>query len=227
MVETSATRSIEGASLVGVPVEEVRLTVAALNNANTLMPPGTGNVLLRMTEVEVGIGRPDVVLLSVSLRSLKRRAEMGLRLHTFAEAQVLACHIQGARPAYSPGHVRSLTRKLDESGWLQLADSTSGLKTVIKGSMLLEAKVRDWRCGMTQLSRTRWMTSKSALLFPFEYQHLVSRKMLRHNKLGLLLANADGSLQWKIQPPQSVPSLLADLWLAELAVRHLETSHTF
>ena len=61
-----------------------------------------------------------------------------------------------------------------------------------------------------------------ALLMPMENQHRVSRVALRHNRLGLLVARPD-IVEWQVRSKPVELRWMADVWLAELAIRSLET----
>lgn len=209
-------------SSVGQPIAEARLTSAVLEHARTLVSPGRGRVLLTLSEVELGLGRPDVVLLAASLTGLAARARQGLRLGNLTEAQILASVDGRLGSQHSASHVRTVSRRLAENGWITSTGQLRAVPRLVAQSLLIEAKVRDWRNGVGQLTRTRWVAERSALLVPATTSHLVPPAMLRHNRLGLIVERSDGTLRWEVRTRPRPLSLLADLWLAELAIRHIE-----
>lgn len=222
------TRAIDGVTTsasrraVGQPVAETRLTAAALRQARALLPPGNGRILLALSEVELGLGRPDVLLMSASKAALSARARHGLRLANLTEAQVLAALQGEVTSQHSDSHVRAVGRRLAESGWLGASGRVRPIRRLVAQSLLIEAKVHDWRNGVQQLTRTRWVAARSALLVPAGKSHLVPRPMLRHNRLGLIVERYDGIVQWEVRTRPRQLAMLADLWLGELAIRHLE-----
>lgn len=217
-----SSRHSTGRSSVGQPIAEAGLTSAVLQHARTLVSPGPGRVLLTLSEVELGLGRPDVVLLTASLTGLAARARQGLRLANLTEAQVLVSVDGRLATQHSESHVRTVTRRLAENGWLTRTGQLRAVPRLVAQSLLIEAKVRDWRNGVGQLTRTRWVAQRSALLVPAATSHLVPRAMLRHNRLGLIVERSDGSLRWEVRTRPRQLSPLADVWLTELAIRHLE-----
>jgi len=220
-VDSSKMALAETTSEIGVPKAERELTEAAVLDARLLLRPGSGRSLLVLSEVQLGIGRPDLLLLSVSRRALEARARAELRLANLTEARVLAALNNGGASGHSAGHVRTVGTRLQETGWIRSSGEVTPVRSTIGDSMLIEAKTGDWRTGLQQLTRNRWASHFSALLMPVESQRRVPRRSLRHNHLGLLVLNGRG-LRWQIKPPRSSLSWLADVWLTELAIRELE-----
>jgi len=206
---------------VGVPVEEALLTAAALDQASIIVRPGSGRILIRLTEVELGLGRPDIVLIATSKTGLVARAECGLRVANLTEAQILVAAHERTSFRHSAGHVTSVTRRLRRIGWLDSNNQMPELPRLVSQSVLLEAKMRDWRTGIQQLARTTWVAERSALLIPEDVERLIPRMALKHNRLGLVVRRANGQLSWRLHARARRSSLLADIWLTELAIRHL------
>ena len=219
-IEPSTVSDASSRFLVGVPRDEALLTAAAIEQAHVLLRPGPGRSLIILNEVELGSGRPDLLLLAASKRGLLARASTGLRLANLTEARVLAGLYTGTPSGHSQGHVRAVTKRLQDLGWL--ADQTAvQVSPLIATSLLVEAKVRDWRTGIGQLSKNRWAASSSALLVPAHVGRLVPRQVLRHNRLGLIALSGSGQVSWQIQLRRRPLPVLADLWLSELAIRSL------
>ena len=173
-----------------------------------------------LPEVDLGVGRPDILLLSASGKALKARARSGLRLTNLTEARILAALNNGAGSGHSLSHVRAVTARLQEAGWVRSTGEVRPVRRMIGDSLLVEAKVSDWRTGIQQLTRVRWASHSSVLLMPIVSQQRVPRKTLRHNRLGLLVLD-DRGLRWQLKPPRRSLSWLADVWLTELAIRSL------
>ena len=200
------------------------LTNALDGLAPRLLPPGPGRSLIRLWEVELGTGRPDAILVALSLRGLTARRSSGLRLPSLAHARVLESLYKGRPSSYSAGYVAQLTRSLRDSGWVTSRGHVRSVPRLIARSLIVEAKIADWHRGICQLSKARWASHKAALLMPQDTQHRVSRVVLNHNRLGLLVAH-HGTLLWDEAAPNVGLSWVADMWLTELAIRELETGH--
>lgn len=209
-------------SEVGVPVAERALTAALDRFASRILSPGPGRSLIHMREVELGTGRPDAVLVVVSSAGLDARLRKGLRLPSLAHARVLESLRTAAPSGYSRRHSNQLTKALQEIGWLTRRNQIRNVKCLVARSLVVEAKISNWRRGIVQLAKARWASHDSALLMPMENQHRVSRTTLRHNRLGLLVTRSE-VVEWRIRPKTVDLRWMADLWLTELAIRSLET----
>ena len=206
---------------VGVPIAERSLTAALDLLAPQMFTPGCGRSLIHLREVDIAPGRPDAVLLVVSSAALRARQRGDLRLPSLAHARVLESTLTGTRHGYCPSHVNRLKRSLRDCGWLAGQDRVRPFRSLIRRSVIVEAKMSDWRKGVGQLVRARWAGHEAALLMPSDLQHRVSRTMLRHNWLGLLAAHQD-AITWQIKSPRREIRWAADLWLSELAMRSVE-----
>lgn len=206
---------------VGVPLAERRLTRALDAEATHVLPPGPGRSLLHLREVELGTGRPDSILIVLSMAGLQARRHARLRLPSLAHARVLDAIRVGKSAGYSASHIAQLTSELRESDWICGNRRVRNVSNLIHRSLTIEAKMADWRTGIGQLSKARWASHEAALLMPYETQHRVPRRTLRHNRLGLLVVQ-DGEVRYRIQPRSLELSWMADIWLTELAIRFLE-----
>lgn len=204
---------------VGVPRAESTLTDAVLRTARLLLRPGPGRSLFMLTEVELGIGRPDVLLMTGSMNAVCSRAKTGPRLHNWTEARVLAAWAnRDLAHGVTPAHATSVRRRLKGRGWRIHEDA---LRPLVSDSLLIEAKVRDWKRGIRQLSRTRHLVQRSALLVPRNSIARVDRRWLTHGSLGLIALD-EGGLRWERKGRRHKVSPAANLWLSELATRAWE-----
>ena len=204
-----------------MPVAERALTDAFDRVATYLFPPGRGRSLVHLREVEIGTGRPDAILVTLSSAGLRARLRSGLRIPSLAHARVLDSARTGISSGYSQSHVNELKNSLIELGWLTKYQHVRDVPNLVNRSLTVEAKTSDWRRGIGQLARARWVSHMAALLLPREKQHLVSRKALRFNRIGLL-TECDSEIAWQIRAPASELSWMADVWLTELAIRAVE-----
>lgn len=201
-------------------VGELELTRSVTRNAQSLFPPGRGRSLFALEEVDLGIGRPDVLLLHASSRSVEAHLRDGRRLENLTEAEILASHFSGRPSRHTGEHETAVLRRLREAGWLRRS-KVRVAAGVIGKSLLVEAKLTDWRRGLVQLTRENWACDFAALAYPRSIHERVERVMLRRNRLGLIVvAGEDAS--WRIKARQSAPTLAGRLWLTELLARSLE-----
>lgn len=206
-------------SSVGVPTHEVAVVSSVLNGLPRLFKPGRGRQLIILEEVELGVGRPDVLAIVANPAALARRANLGLRLRSLTEAQVLAATLLETPAGVSAGHRRSVTRDLRSRGWLESSNRRLASRTDVPFAMIVEAKVSDWKCGLVQLARTRDFCTHSVLALPDHRLHLVPDPMMGRHGFGLLARNEGGAVFWSREPRARSVTLGASLWLTELAIR--------
>lgn len=206
---------------VGVPLAERRLTEALTTAARSLIDVGRGYTLYVLDEVPLGVGRPDLLLIVASPHAVAARESTPLRLRNLTEAEVLARTIQRRATRHTDGHTRQVQRRLKARGWCLSEDSTPPKAMGVR-SLLVEAKVSDWKRGLTQLSRERWGAHRAALAVPATVQQLVEPTSV--SKLGLgLLTVKDGVVSTTRRGRHRRLSLTAQLWLDELLLRHVES----
>jgi hypothetical protein len=206
---------------VGVPTYEERLTKAAIQGAPDLVEHADNFALLALTEVELGIGRPDVILVAADVAALSLRRSSGLRLANLTEALTLeAACLEDALAAANTRHARRMARKVAERGWFGLLRR----RPIVETSLLLEAKVASWQKGVRQLSRVRWAAHRAALVLPNAVARRVNAEYLRRPGIGLVGVGDRGQLSWRHQAPEASLPFYVDAWLAELALREIERS---
>ncbi len=222
MPEAQMTRP---ARVVGVPIAERGLTTALDDLAHRIFAPGSGRSLIRLNEVEIGTGRPDTLLIVVSYAALRARQRAGLRLATLAHARVLESIRTETPSGYCQRHVSQLTKALYDWGWLTKRRRVRTVQSLVERSLLVEAKISNWRQGIVQLTRARWASHQAALLMPRDTYHRVARSALDHNRLGLLIGQKD-DVTWSLIAPALRLNWMADLWLTELAIRQVESDES-
>lgn len=202
---------------VGMPTHERRLTEAAANAAGDLLP-GSGPLVV-LHEVQIGIGRPDLVVLRVDVARLAWRRVAGLRLSGYNEAVILGALRSGrvAELGLTRPYARRLEHSLVDRGWLDLASGDR----LISDSLILEAKISDWRRALLQLSRVRWAAQQAALVVPHRLADRIPDIALTPQGMGVLVVDDSGEIDWsRPAPPRALPFEL-DAWLGELALREL------
>lgn len=204
----------------GVPTKEAALTALVRDQPDFVLPHrGDQSGLVVLEEVELGIGRPDLLVLRVDLAVLSLRSAAGMRLDNLTEARVLGAAWAGdlAGSGVSIDHASRVSQRLSARGWPDVGQ----VAQAVQDSVLIEAKLTHWGAGVHQLVRVRWASNHAALLVPVATADLVPNVVLRSNDLGLLSETA-GELAWqRASPRRDLPPHL-DAWLAELALRHLE-----
>jgi hypothetical protein len=214
-------RNADRTSAVGIPGAEAQLTRAAIDCAADLIRPGAGRSLFVLAEVEIGIGRPDLLFLTASSVAVGARRKQDLRLQNWVEARVLGSWLnQGTATGVSPSHVSAVSRRLRMRGWTAKKAETA--LPLVADSLVVEAKVSGWKSGLAQLARTRRLTHRSALLLPTTGNRLVDRRRLKRGNVGLILFDQDGGVSWRRKAPKRSISPAAKLWLGELAIRASE-----
>lgn len=205
---------------VGVATHEALLTAAVVRRPDAVLGVvQTDRALVVLEEVELGIGRPDLIVLTVDLATLSLRKSAGLRLHNLTEARALGALLSGdpTTSGVSARHLRKLTDRLTEAGWL----GSHVASRAVSDSVLIEAKVSHWGKGVGQLARVRWASHSAALLVPTDVVSRVPTAMLNFNGLGLLTQDGD-AIAWHRASPRADLPLHIDAWLCELATRALE-----
>lgn len=207
-------------SPVGVPVQEQRLTEATVATAGDLLP-GYGSLVV-VREAAVGIGKPDLILMRVDLERLALRRSAGLRLRNYQEAVALRAFREDRADdlALTKGYVRRLKRTLVDRGWFELADRD----TVILHSLVIEAKLNDWRRAVGQLAQVRWAASLAALVVPHRLAPRIPSSVLERRGMGIITVDDLGSTVWSRPSEPDVLPFELDGWLAELAIREIESS---
>lgn len=195
--------------------------MAAKDGAARLVTPGVGRSLYVLTEVEIGIGRPDLLFLTASSAALAARRRRDLRLQNWVEARVLGSWLtNGTATGVSASHVSAVSRRLRERGWT--VEEANSAHSLVADSLVVEAKVSGWKGGLAQLARTRRLAHRSALLLPATGNHLVDRQRLERGRIGLILFDPDVGVSWRRRAPRRSVSPAARLWLTEQAVRASE-----
>lgn len=205
----------------GVATHEVAVVRSVLRALPELIRPGRGRRLFILEEVELGLGRPDVMAIVAHPFSLTHRADLGLRLRSLTEAQVLAATILDVPAGVSPGHRANIKRALSDRGWMAPASRRLAMTTSVSSAMIVEAKVSDWKCGLVQLARTRDYCTHSVLALPAHRLRLVPDRIVDRQGFGLLANDEEGSVLWCRRPRTRSLTLGASLWLTELAIRGL------
>lgn len=202
-------------SRVGVPIAEALLTEEVLARPHDLVSVGRGYALIVLDEVELTFGRPDIVIATVSANALSSWLRRGIRLANATEARVLATMLDPNEEkaiAVTREHARAVRKRLESAGW-----SLTELPTIpVREALVLEAKIADWRTGITQLTARQSQFNSSALLVPEPVGHRVPHDLLEWDGIGLAVQCSDGKLRWQRKPRARAISMGARIWISQL-----------
>ena len=201
---------------VGVPIHEVALHDAIDRQFSRLFAPGAGRSVFLVSEPELGFGRPDAVLLTLSVTSLNSFLRRGLRLPSLNAAKSLA----GAGTSLTDKHARALARQLERIGWSERALKDAG--GAITDSLAVEAKLAEWRRAIRQAAGYRVGAGRSAVLLPARVGALVDDRNLASHGVGLLVEDR-GRVEWSVPAPRTEIGVSHRAWLLELLIRGLES----
>lgn len=205
---------------IGVPVQEGVLTAAFLDNVYGAKKPGLGRSTYVLLEPELGAGRPDVVLLTISPSALEwfRRSELRLPSSLAARAADPTSDVLSL--GVSKSHAVAVRRDLECRGWLD-ADFTR-ISNIVSESLAIEAKMRDWKSAIRQVAKFRALFTQSAILMPRRPLPDAAFTALNYYDCGLLF-RGDEQFFWERQPMIRETPAWARVWLLELLLRGMET----
>lgn len=209
---------------VGIPIQELILTRALQEKASLVYPPGAGRSLYVIPEADLGAGRPDIILLTVSSNGLQAYAQRRLRIGSAAAAKVLDPGVSSEETGVTAGTARSITRSLQLDGWRK-RDFVHA-SHLIHDSLAVEAKVKDWKQAARQVSKFRRYFHQSAVLMPERSVTQQLQRTLHAYGCGLIQHQAP-NLRWVEHPVPSPPPPWARVWLLELLLRGLDDGSAY
>lgn len=201
---------------VGVPTHELVLHDALDRQFSRMFKPGAGRSVFLLSEPELGFGRPDALLVTLSVASLNTFLRRGLRLPSLNAAKSLA----GAGTSLTDKHARALARQLERAGWSGRTLKDAG--GLITDSLAVEAKLAEWRRAIRQAAGYRIGAGRSAVLLPARVGALVEERNLASHGVGLMVEDR-GRIEWKVPAPRAEIGLSHRAWLLELLIRGLES----
>lgn len=204
---------------VGVPTHERVLTEAFIRDASKIVKPGPGRTAFVIEEPELGAGRPDVVVVCVSVGALESFRRSGLRLSSPNSAKVIDPMVGDDGLGVTRSHARQIHRETMALGWSpQKASHYAG---ILADSIGIEAKMKDWRQAIRQAARFRRFFHRSAVLMPTRDISNELEKSLDFYGCGLMSLD-DATLTWERRPSSRTPATWERLWLLELLLRGLD-----
>lgn len=201
---SSSTRSV------GQAIHELVLTDALGRSSARLLPPGPGRSVVVIPEVAIGRGRPDILVLVVSMTSLNAYLDSGLRIETLTQAQTLV--------AESATSTARGWKSLQKTGRVWTEAEVRRYSTSVYDSLAVEAKVKDWKQAIRQASRFRHLAHRAAIMLP---ENIVLNRVepyLLTYDLGFISFSGSRPA-WCVSASKSELRPGNSLWLLELAAR--------
>ena len=204
---------------VGVPIHERRLTDSFLNQVPTVFRPGVGRSNFVLQEVELGAGRPDLVIVTMSPTAFAAFRSSGLRLSSPAAARAVDLTTPLDKLGISRGYATALRKQLASDGWFDV--DPQKVASIVTDSIAIEAKIADWRSAVRQVAKFRRHFHRSAILMPWRHMPPETAQPLAVYECGLIFQDGD-SFNWDREARRVEPSVSSMLWLLELAMRSVE-----
>jgi hypothetical protein len=215
---------IDNAKLrVGQPTHELALISALERDVWRLYRPGPGRISFVVFEPEVGAGRPDAIVITVSRAALERFRATGLRVPTPSATRALTDTDEMAM-GLSPQYVRSLRRQLQSAGWSSREFDRAA--NIVHDSLAIEAKMSDWQRALRQVAKFQITVHKSAILMPALAATRIPLPILDSYGIGVI-AESQNRSDWFVSPHTHELAPFARLWLLELLIRALESGTAY
>jgi hypothetical protein len=195
---------------VGQAIHELVLTDALSRSSERILPPGPGRSVIVIPEVAIGRGRPDILVVVVSMTSLNSYLGSGLRVETLTQARELVAGLGNS----TAGGGKSL--KKAGRAWTD-AEVRRYSKSVFD-SLAVEAKVKDWKQAIRQASRFRHLAHRAAIMLPDNVVLNRVEPYLRTYDLGFI-GFSRSRPAWRVLASKSELRHGNALWLLELAAR--------
>lgn len=203
---------------VGVPVQEAILLSRMEEALGSLIRPGSGRSLFLIREPEIGIGRPDLLMLVASSTGIQKFRMRGLRVPSRAAAKTLDPLHKEGHAGVSLGYERRIRRQLASEGWSRASVRSADL---IFDSLAIEGKMHDWRRAVQQVARFSPLVHRAALAMPHSAVGRVDGTVLERYGAGLIQVGRERS-SWLVPAAANNLSVGARLWLLELLMREFD-----
>lgn len=210
---------------VGIPIHERLLTDRFLELSSAVIRPGRGRTLYVIEEPELGgSGRPDLVFVTMQSNALAKYRRSGLHIPSAAAARALDPSFSGSRIGISPSYGATVRRGAAARGWGDV--DSERIAALLVDTLAVEAKMRDWRRALQQVSRFRRHFHRSAVLMPQREMPAASGRSLDFYGCGLLL-QSQRHIEWARPAKPGNPAIASRLWLLELLVRGLDNGTAY
>jgi hypothetical protein len=207
-VTSSTTRAV------GKAIHELVLTDALNRYSARLLPPGPGRSVIVIPEVAIGRGRPDILIVVISMTSLNAYLESGLRIGTLTQARALV-----NRDGDSVANAAESVEKADRV-WTDV--EVKRYSASVFDSLAVEAKVKDWKQAIRQASRFRHLAHRAAIMLPDSLGLERVEPYLQTYDLGFIGFDR-GRPSWCVSASKRELRSGSALWLLELAARQIRS----
>lgn len=195
---------------VGQAIHELALTDALSRYSDRLLPPGPGRSVVVIPEVAIGRGRPDILVVVVSMTSLNAYLGSGLQIETLTQARALVAG-SGTSTVGSGKSLKKAGRAWTDAEVRRYSES-------VFDSLAVEAKVKDWKQAIRQASRFRHLAHRAAIMLPDSAVLNRVEPYLRTYDLGFIGFSRNRP-SWWVSASKSELRPGNALWLLELAAR--------
>lgn len=189
-----------------------------MTSVDDVLRPGPGRSVFIIEEAALGSGRPDIILMTISTRALAAFRGTGLRIPSPLAAKILDPGFRDEDLGVERSYARALRRDLETCGW---SEALAGrIAVTLHDSLGVEAKIKDWRQAVRQVSKFRRLFHRSAVLMPRRILPEQSTLAMDFYGCGLLFQDAS-KVEWHRASSLNEPQVWAKLWLLELLMRGL------
>jgi hypothetical protein len=189
-----------------------------MSSVDDVLRPGPGRSVFVIEEADLGSGRPDIILVSISSRALAAFRDSGLRIPSPIAAKTLDPVLADEDLGVDAAYARTLRRDLRACGWSE--PIAMRMSFALHDSLGVEAKMKDWRQAVRQVSKFRRLFHRSAVLMPRRVLPAQSIQAMDFYGCGLLFQDAL-KVEWQRESSTNEPRVWAKLWLLELLTRGL------
>lgn len=208
---------------VGVPIHEAVLVDYLKRAITELFPPGSGRSTYVLLEPELGSGRPDLIVLTVSTQSVAKFRKSGLRLSSLTAARSLDSSLSPKDLGVTERYAASLRKKIPSQ--LRVNELRS-FSSSIHEAIAIEAKMSDWRRATLQAARFQGLVDRAILVMPEKKAQNIPPLTLERYGLGVLIESGQ-NIAWKTKGKRHDTSQSNRLWLLELLIRGLENGTAY
>ena len=201
---------------VGVPIQEQEFVDAFLPELGQVIAPGAGRKLFVLQDVDVSMGRPDLIVLGCSPSALDWFSSQGLRLSSYAAARVLDPAVPQGASGLSESYERRLGLELAQSGWN--TKSVKRASSIVASSVGIEAKLREIPRALRQVARFRSLFGRAAILAPVRSNDAIGASLFASYNIGLIQPTSN-AWAWTVPSVPRRESVASRLWLLELLLR--------
>ncbi len=212
-------QSMKSRPTVGVPIHETALVRALEGRLSDVYRPGPGRSTYVLLEPELGQGRPDLMLVTISSSTVASFLSRNLRVPSLAAARALDKTLDAAQLGISEGYARSLRKSLTDSGWND--NDVKRYTSAVHDVTAVEAKMSDWTRALRQAIRFKSFVDQAVILMPSERVSKIKMENLEHYQIGLMSSDSTG-IRWELKPTEMRTDYANRIWALELLLRGID-----